>query len=515
MTPPHTEVCGRARVPLFTAAGAAAADRAAQEQYGVPQRVLMENAGRGAALVLQRLYPRGRVLGVAGSGNNGGDLLVMLRTLQSWGREVILVVAGTTPPAGELGHGTAVRVVDDAAAALADAAVIVDGMLGTGSAGAPRGAVADWAQRISASDRPVMALDLPTGVDASTGAVPGLAVRADTTVTFGWPKLGLLLQPARQYCGRIIAIDIAFPPQVDEGADAWAITPQHAFDLLPSRAPDAHKGSAGRLLVLAGSEGMAGAAALTAGAALRAGAGLVRIASCSSNRVALQTLVPEATFLDRAALGDEPPPQLNAAVIGPGLGQSDASRRALQDGLAYTDDCPLLLDADALNILAGDTDELRRIAASRATVITPHPLELSRLTGRSLDEIVADTPAAARSAARDFGCVVLLKGQPTLVAEPDGTLHVNVVGSSDLATGGMGDQLAGVIGAFMAAGAAPLEAACAGLYFSGRAAEICVLGRSLSPRDVTAALPQALRPPVPMHSTLDLPFITFDQPARW
>jgi ADP-dependent NAD(P)H-hydrate dehydratase / NAD(P)H-hydrate epimerase len=504
---------------LPTAAEAAAADRSAREQYDVPERVLMETAGRAAALVLQRLYPTGLVVGVAGSGNNGGDLLVMLRVLQAWGREVAIIAVGARPPATPLAHGDALRIVSDDADALpllARAGVLVDGMLGTGSAGAPRGRVGEWIGRLNAAGTPVVALDLPSGVDATTGAVPADAVNAAVTVTFGWPKLGLLLHPARQRCGRLVAVEIAFPAACVQ-AGAWVITPDmvRARMEVRARAPDAHKGSAGRLLVLAGSMGMAGAAAIAAEAALRAGAGLVRVASDVQNRTALQVLVPEATFLDRDSLRDQDLEPMHALVAGPGLGTDESAEYALRRALELMPGRPALLDADALNMLAQQEDELERIAAGRPVVATPHARELSRLTGAGLDEILADPVAAAREAARRFGVHLLLKGQPSIIAAPDATVLVNSAGSSDVAAAGMGDQLAGTIGALLAAGYDAGDAAAVGLFLSARAADLAALGQSLTPRDVTQHLPLAMAAPGPVESDLDLPFVTFDQPPRW
>lgn len=509
------DVYGRADVALPTAAEAAAADESARERFRVPDRVLMENAGRAAALVLQRLHPRGRIVGVAGSGNNGGDLLVMLRVLRAWGRDVAIAAAGSKPPDPALAHGydmTTLESGTDADGALAGAAVVVDGMLGTGSSGVPRGRVAEWIDRINAAGRPVLALDLPSGVDASTGRVEGRVIDAAITVSFGWPKLGLLLQPARRWCGRLVAVEIGFPPDC-VAARAWAITPDWARQRLPRREPDAHKGVAGRLLVLAGSTGMGGAAALAAEAALRAGVGLVRFTSSSDNRVVLQTLVPEATFLGWSDLREADVAPMHAVVAGPGLGTTAAARTALVRALELTGERPVLLDADALNMLG--TGGLERVAAGRPVVITPHPLELSRLTGDPVNDILADSPEAARSAARRFGCVVLLKGQPSIVAAPDGTLLVSTVGSSDVAAAGMGDQLAGTVGAMLAAGRDPLTAAGLGLFLSGRAADIAGLGTALTPRDVSAHLASALRRVGPPESDLAFPFVTFDQPRRW
>lgn len=510
------DVYGRTRVPLVTPAEAADADRLAQTRFGVPVRLLMENAGRAAAFLLQRLYPEGRVVGIAGSGNNGGDLLVMLRTLHRWGRDVCMIPVGSTAPDSALAHAAQIPTVSedaDARVSLAHADIVVDGMLGTGAAGVPRGRIAEWIGHLNASPRPVLALDLPSGVDAATGRVDGVAIRADATVCFGWPKLGLMLQPARAHCGHLYAVEIGFPAGCLEPT-AWAITPDLVRERLRDRAPDAHKGNAGRLLVLAGSDGMAGAAALTVGAALRAGAGLIRVASTATNREILQTIVPEATFLDAAKIALDDVEPMHAVVAGPGLGTDTAAVAALQRVLDLTGNRPLLLDADALNILARENGALAALGADRAVIITPHARELHRLTGTSVDGILADPVGAARAAAAGFHCTVLLKGQPSLVSATDGTLFVSTTGSSDTAAAGMGDQLAGTIAALLAGGAEPIDAAVTGLFLSGRAADIATRGRTLSPRDVSEFLHLAFATPGAAGPVPDLPFITFSQPPR-
>jgi ADP-dependent NAD(P)H-hydrate dehydratase / NAD(P)H-hydrate epimerase len=513
---PDPGVYGRAVVPLLTAAEAAAADAAARDVHAIPGRVLMENAGRAAALVLAHLWPRGRIAGLAGPGNNGGDLLVMMRTLRAWGRDVALITVGTRTPDLSLLHGADMALLDgaDAEAAAATADVFVDGMLGTGSSGAPRGEIAAWIERLSQLQRPVLALDLPSGVDATTGATHGPAVRADATVTFGWPKLGLLLHPARAHCGRLICVEIGFPEDVGY-ADAGLITSTWVRRQLRPRDATAHKGSAGRLLIVAGQEGMAGAAAIAGRAALRAGAGLVRLASASANRMVLQSIVPEATFLDRLRLSREDVEPMHALLAGPGSGTDADARASLHEALSLMRGKPVLLDADALNTMANEPGSLRDAADRSPLVVTPHARELARLTGWTLADILADAPAAARAAAAEFNCIVLLKGQPSLIATPAGALRVNSVGSSDVAAAGMGDQLAGTIAALLAAGHEPLHAAALGLYLSGRAADLAGLGRSLTPDDVTVHLSRAMREPGPRRSPLRLPFVMFDQASRW
>jgi ADP-dependent NAD(P)H-hydrate dehydratase / NAD(P)H-hydrate epimerase len=510
-------VYGREHVPLPTAAEATAADHAAREVHGVPQRLLMENAGRAAALVVQRLYPRGRIVGVAGSGNNGGDLLVMLRVLLGWGRDV-RVIAATRRLDEALAHGWAVPIMEDldeAERALGTADVVIDGLLGTGTTGAPREPISSWIERINAAGRPVIALDLPSGVDATSGRVSAEAVRAAVTVAFGWPKLGLLLHPAREHCGRLVSVEIGFPQPAAQGFSARLITPDWVRSKVAPRAANAHKSSAGRLLVLAGSSGMAGAAALTVEAAMRAGAGLLRVASAADNRVILQTIVPEATFLDREHLDAADLESMHALVAGPGMGQTSQTRASLERALSLMPGKPVLLDADALNVLSPDDGSLRQAGHGRSLIITPHARELSRLTGADLDDILTDPCGAARSAAQRFDCTVLLKGQPSLIATAGGALLVNTTGSSDVATAGMGDQLAGTIGAFLAVGVDPLCAAGVGLFLSGRAADLNGMGRSLGPRDVSARMADAMAEPGAAESDLDLPFVTFDQPPRW
>jgi len=505
-------VFGLERVPALTAAEAAAIDRNAREDHGIADRVLMESAGRATAELVQRLFPDGVVLGLVGSGHNGGDALVALRTLQAWGREVAWIAASDRLPNAELLHGHDLYRLEEASAAdLLVADVLLDGILGTGAQGAPRGRAAELIEAMNASGKPIVALDLPSGVDATSGRVEGVAVRADVTVTFGAPKRGLLFHPAREYCGRLIGVEIGFPPLEEFAAEL--ITPEWAWLRLPERAPNAHKGTSGRLLVFAGSHGMAGAAALSSLAAVRSGAGLVRIASVEDNRAILQTVVPEATFFD--ANGEWPVDGVTAVLAGPGLGRDPHTRGRLDQLFEATGDVPLLLDADALNLLSEDRGALARIAAKRPVVITPHVRELGRLWGRDEDELLADPVGAARAFSDETGAVVLFKGLPSVVAAPGEPVLINTSGSSDTAAAGMGDQLSGIIAGFLAAGLDARDAAGSGLYFSGRAADLARRGRSLTPRDVATVLSEAFRSPDRKHPPFGLPFITFDQSPRW
>jgi ADP-dependent NAD(P)H-hydrate dehydratase / NAD(P)H-hydrate epimerase len=512
-------VYGRAQVALLTAAEASALDARARSD-GVPERALMENAGRAAAQVIHRLYPEGRVVAVVGRGNNGGDALVALRSLRTWGRDVAFVTAGPDDPDLALLTGYDIpRLAPDAVdSALASASVLVDGILGTGARGAPREPAATLIGQMNASGRPIVALDIPSGVDPTTAEVPGVAVDAVATVMFGWPKMGSMFQPGRARCGRLIAVEIGFPPLREddvEEAGAAVITPDWARVRVPVRPPDAHKTSVGRVLIVAGRKGMAGAAAIAGHSAMRAGAGYVRVASVEPNRAIVQTLAPEALFVDRtddAALR-EAVAESDAVLIGPALGTDMEGAATLDMVLDVLDDRGCVLDADALTILAGRRRGFRELGDR--VLITPHPGEMSRIVKLDVDRVRADPVGQARKVAEENRLAVLLKGAPSVVAAAGRPTLVSSVGSSDLATAAMGDQLGATAATFLAAGLDPSTAGGLALFYGGRAADLAARGRSLTPHDVAGAFHLALEDPGPDRSPLDLPFFLFDQPARW
>lgn len=498
-----------ARVPVLTAAEMRAWDEAAIDAHGVSESVLMESAGRAAAAVVQRLYPTGRLVAVSGSGNNGGDAVVAARTLRAWGREVVHLHVGSSPPDATLFHGWELE-AGQSPDAFRGAGVIIDGLLGTGASGAPRAPYSDVIAAMNAAGAPVVALDGPSGVDLTTGAAPGEAVRAAVTVTFGAPKRGLLLFPGRAHAGRIVAVEIGFPPLAENGATAVLATPAWARSVLLPIPPDAHKGMAGKVSIVAGRRGMAGACVLAGLGALRAGAGMASLVSPAENREILQTALPEALFVPREGLDPDFQVGSKAVVAGPGMGTDDEALDLLRM-IAGAGTAPLLLDADAVTLLGRDPD-IRVLAGGRPLVLTPHPGELSRVVGMTVDEITADPFGAAAKAADQFRCTVLLKGAPSLVAAPGHATRVNVAGHSGLATGGNGDVLSGVTGAFLALGMEPWDAAAAGLCFAGRAAERAGRGRGLIPRDVAGALPAALLEEAARESALGLPGIVLDLP---
>lgn len=509
--------------PLWAPTGREAADfdTDAIQVRGVPESTLMENAGRSAALLVDELFPRGPVVALVGSGNNGGDALVLLRNLSAWGRSARGVAVGKRGAGDPVLHHHDVPVDPwpsgdgvEADALLAGAEVLVDGLLGTGLGGAPRSPYAEAIRALNEASAPVLALDVPSGVDADTGAVPGEAVRADVTVAFGWPKLGSLLHPGRGSAGRLLAVEIGFPEPEAERFGARLITPAWAATQRPSRSPVTHKNRVGSLLLLAGRRGMAGASVLAARAALRAGVGLLRVAGPPDNREIVQTAVPEALYVDRSdseAL-EEACRASTAVAAGPGLGTDDEAREALDRVLEAAHERPTVLDADALNLSAGGrVPSLTSVAGTRPLLVTPHPGEMARLgTKRPPEDVVADPVGVARALAGETGAVTLLKGTPSVVAHPEGAVLLECVSSSDLAVGGMGDVLTGAAGAFLAQRAGPAAAGGLALHVTGLAARRSGGGSGFVPSDAVEGIPGALRsePPEPTH-----PFVIFDQEA--
>jgi ADP-dependent NAD(P)H-hydrate dehydratase / NAD(P)H-hydrate epimerase len=496
-------------VPLPTAAEMRDWEKRCFAPGRMSERVVLESAGRAAALAIARHFPAGRVVAGVGAGNNGGDALVALRTLRAWGRDVLAVPVRGDAIREDLLHGWEIPTSSEPARAFREAGVIVDGILGTGASGAPRADQADLVRSINASGVPVVALDGPTGVDMSTGAVPGEAIRAALTVTFGAIKRGLVLHPGRQYAGRILLAEVGFPPASDGTWGAELVTDAWAAENLPAIAPSAHKTEAGIVAVVAGRTGMGGAAIMSAMGALRAGCGGVRVVSTESNRSAVHAALPEAVFFERGQdWGEEALKGVRAVLLGPGMGTDDSARGALEGVLASFSG-PLLLDADALTLLAREPGLLPDEVGERV-LLTPHPGELARLLGVSVDEVLEDRFEAAAEASRRFGCAVLAKGAPSIVARADRPTLVSVAGHSGIATGGMGDTLGGIAAAAMAAGAEPRTAGALALQLSGRAAEIAGRGRGLLPRDVAEAVPEAIlrlggHPPAEPMFPIDLP----------
>ena len=469
-------------VPLYTAVEMRTVDRLAIDEVGLPSAVLMERAGLGAAGEILNWFPDAKTIAVVcGPGHNGGDGFVVARHLAAAGRHVrVLLVEAVSKVRRdsqifldvlEKLHIPATRVnVTAWRSSLEGVDLVIDAMLGTGVSGAPKPPYEAAIRAIESSLLPVVALDVPTGVDASDGTIAGSAIRADLTVTFHAPKVGLAVAPGRFHAGRVKAIDIGIPAHVEEPTRQGIATPA-LLSMLPERRREGSKYDA-TVLAIGGSVGMSGAIALTARAAMRAGAGVVWAAVPDRIAPALDIAIPEVQF--RGMLSDDQGRMTVAAaerledlvgktdtvVIGPGIGDGDQVRALAR--WAVRSARALVLDAQGISAFAEDTQSLAARDGA-PTLLTPHEGELARLLGVSSDDVRARRLHHALEAARLTRSTVLLKGEDSIIALPGGDFLV-VGGHRAQATAGTGDVLAGVAGALMARGLDPvLAAACASL----------------------------------------------------
>lgn len=496
-------------------------------EAGVSERQMMEEAGLAIAqeawMALGTLEGR-RIVVLAGPGNNGGDALVAARHLADWGAEVA-IFAPMGRKADELRDEAAARAIpivegDDAAGpalerALADADLVIDGLLGIGKArpidpDSPLGRAlrALRAARERRNAPKLLAVDIPTGLDADTGALDALTVAADLTVTFGLPKVGMYQLPGSTAVGRVQVIDIGIPRAAQEAVRLELLTARWLRGALPRRPEAANKGTFGRVLVAGGCRRYVGAPALAALGAYRAGAGLVTVACPEPIQPMVAAAVAEATWLPLPADSDGFLPgdtavalrrewsTFDAAAVGCGMGNTEGTRAflwaALPDLAAVRRGC--VIDADGLNALATFDDARERLP--RSTVITPHPGEMARLLRCEVRDVQADRLGAAREAAERFGCVVVLKGAHTVVAAPDGRARLSPYANPLLATAGTGDVLAGLIAGYLAQGLDPFEAACTGVYVHAAAGESLreELGESgLLAHELAARVPRIVR----------------------
>ena len=504
--------------PVLTADEMRRVDARAIAELGIPGPTLMENAGRGAADALlaalpeRGLRPRGlKVAIVCGRGGNAGDGFVVARRLKRAGARLdVLLVAAPDALRGDPAlkftemrrAGVAARVVEDVAKAvpaLQRADVIVDALLGTGARGAPAPLVAALIEAINASGRPVVALDVPSGLPADGGRAEGPVVRAWLTPTFAAPKLGLVVGDGAELAGRVVVVAIGVPEaEVARDARTFVLEAADVAPLFPRRRRDVHKGTYGHLLVLAGSVGKTGAAVLCARAALRSGVGLVTVGTAASAQPTVAALsleamtepLPETPARSLAMKAREPIVALAearaAVAIGPGLGLDDETR-ALARVLVSTLPRPMVALADHLEVLRG---------APAARVFTPHPGEMARLLGGAVGDVQRDRVGAARAFATAHGVHLVLKGARTLIAAPDGRVLVNPTGNAGMASGGTGDVLTGILGALLARGLDAARAAPAGVYLHGLAGDVAaerVGEEALIAGDVIEALGEAFR----------------------
>ncbi|MYC76310.1 NAD(P)H-hydrate dehydratase [Candidatus Poribacteria bacterium] len=527
---------------IVTAAEMRQIDQNTIEGIGIPGIVLMETAGSAIVRAIERHYPTCQRIGIfAGKGNNGGDGIVIARQLAHVGRDVCLFLV--SPPESFTGEAQinlqivkrltanfglqaapkgrlrieeilteATLESDISLNRIASCELLVDAIFGTGLRGAVRDPIATVINTINRLPHPILSVDLPSGLDADTGHPLGTCVRADRTITIGLPKRGLLMYPGAELAGKLEVADIGFPEQVVDAQNIkvnWTTAAQ-ASQWMPPRPASSHKGSYGRVLVVAGSTGMTGAAALASEAALRAGAGLVTLAIPKHLNPILEGLLPEVMTLplpetDAGSLAASATASIlefakktkSILAIGPGLSQHPETvsfvhqliREHRESGLALR----MVIDADGLNALAHASEIISLLNSE--TVLTPHPGEMARLTKTLVPTLERDRIGTAQQFASEHGVTLVFKGAPTVTSTPNGHLWVNSTGNPGMATGGMGDVLTGIIAGLMAQGISSESAAALGVYLHGLSGDIAAerLGmHGLTASDVLKTVPQAI-----------------------
>jgi NAD(P)H-hydrate epimerase len=452
---------------------------------GVPSRALMQRAGAAAAAEIALRYRDrldGGVIVLAGPGYNGGDAWVVARALATTGVRVSVVepipaktadcIAERALALNALGNDS-VASGDEARIGRGD--LIVDGLLGTGASGAPRGAIAsliDAANDARSGGAVVAALDVPSGLDASTGATEGSAISADVTLTFATVKRGHLIN--RGVCGTIVVLDIGLGSPATIADAPTLVDERWVADAVPHTAPEAHKGTRKKLAIVGGYQGMAGATILAARAALRSGIGMVKLIVAPASVPVIQEAEPHALAAawpaDDAGVDEEIGKWADAVVIGPGLGRNDESR-VLLDRVLRCWTGPTLLDADAITLFEKRAADLAALLAGRPALLTPHPAEFARLAGATVDRVLGDRFAITTSVASELRATVLLKGVHTVVTSSDGRRLVSAAGTPVLAAAGSGDVLSGIAGTLLAQTTDGFLAGAAAAWIHGRAAE--------------------------------------------
>jgi len=503
------------------------------EEFGVPGLVLMERAGYAVASRIKDLYSPRKCIVISGSGNNGGDGIVVARDLFNEGWDIkVFLIAGPEVLKGDalsqyhaaINFGVPVHPVQELlihhSSIFSRHSVIVDAILGTGLSKKITGTLSEVIRLINKSDLPVISVDIPSGISSDNGQVMGEAVKADYTVTFGLPKRGHFLYPGAEFSGRLFVEDIGFPRQLirPERLNVELLEKNIVSGLIPVRKDYSHKGNYGHVLIVAGSRGKTGAALMAAKACLRAGAGLVTLGVPESLADIFQSSVKEEMVLVLPDKGDGTisakgsgkildflSKKADLLAIGPGIGVTADTERLLRI-LIENSESPMVIDADGINSIRQYS---KVFAKSRMPVIlTPHPGEMARLlskgqrakskdiaTGLSLrDEIEKDRITASISFAKETGTILVLKGVPTIIAAPDGKAFINSTGNPGMATGGTGDVLTGMISGFLSQTGKPVQASILGVYLQGLAGDIAALekGRhALIATDIINKIPNA------------------------
>jgi len=508
---------------LATASDIRRMDERAEKEFGLTKLLLMENAGYSLVLAMERVLGSvegKRVAIFCGKGGNGGDGMCAARHLVSHGASVVVALVGSKAelqgePAimcailDKMGLGPhEVRVDADlpwVQAATGAADIVVDALLGVGSRPPASGIFDPIVQIINASMKPVVSVDIPTGLDADTGAVPGNCISATLTVALGLPKRGLVLYPGTMRVGKLVTADLTLPISLltDPAITADILLPEEVAELMPVRHPQAHKHSVGRALMVAGSRAMPGATALASEATLIAGAGMVYLAIPGSvavvGRRAEVISRPQAETpsgnLSEAALDDilRVSAEMHAVGIGPGMGVEDTTRRLIMKVLEALS-CPVVVDADGLNALANAGGKIPPGKYGR--ILTPHSGELARLLGVTVESVEADRLESALRASGQYGSIVILKGARPVIAEPGGRLFIVPTGNPGMATAGSGDVLTGILTALLAQRVPPLSAALLGAYVHGLAGDMArdaLTDISMTASDIKAFIPSAFR----------------------
>ncbi len=509
---------------ILTSASMRDADRRTIHDVGIPALVLMESAGRAVARVMtdriEELSSRSIVV-VCGKGGNGGDGLVVLRTLACLGYDARAVVLAPFESLSaealdnlqaslKLGlsveSAPTVEAWRDVLSQLASADVVVDAIFGTGLTEPPRGIYERAIEDLNALEAFRVAIDVPSGLSSDSEAVPGITFDSDLTIALAAPKVCHFLPPASELCGDVEVVEIGIPPRFLESPEPRleTVEPAALAASLPRRVRSSHKGSYGHLLVVAGSVGKTGAALMAAEAALRSGVGLVTVASAKSAIAMMAPRLPEAMWeplpeTDAGAISSRALPRLrqllgerSALAIGPGLSTEDETVALVRE-MVTASEIPTVVDADGLNALAQAPETIPK---GRALALTPHPGEAGRLLRSSAKEVTRSRLGSVRRLARETGAHVLLKGFRSLVADPRGNVQVNLTGNAGMATGGTGDVLTGIVGALFAQGVDVCEALPLAAHLHGLAGDLAATSMgetSLVATDLIVKLPEALR----------------------
>ncbi|BCB96935.1 bifunctional NAD(P)H-hydrate repair enzyme Nnr [Dissulfurispira thermophila] len=498
-------------------------DRITIEDYGIPGLVLMERAGLAVALKVKEFYPDKKIVILCGGGNNGGDGIVAARNLHNWGFKVnVLIFAKKNALSADCNtqyqiakkFGIPIEFRDSINERDIHGAVVIDAIFGTGLSRYVKGNLIEVFAFINASGVPVVAVDIPSGVSSDTGEILGEAIMADITVTFGLPKVGHFLHPGAEYSGKLFVEDIGFPAELicSEVLKVNLINSQTASSLIPARYINSHKGDYGHVLVIAGSKGKTGAALMTAKACLRSGSGLVTLAVPESLANVFQDRVTEEMTLPlpddgRGVISLKAVDvilkfiagKIDAIAVGPGIGVSSDMERVMTE-LIQKSTVPLVIDADGINSIAEGVPRKILTKAKSPVILTPHTGEMARLLSASSTkgqwsmEVRKNRIDIARAFSKETGAYLVLKGTPTIVANPEGSVFINTTGNPGMATAGSGDVLTGIIASLLGQGLNPQNASLFGVYMHGLAGDIAAesIGEhSLIASDIIGFLPDA------------------------